>query len=244
MASYLAEGSVSALTYGWMIQQVPETILGTALGLALLPALAEMVALEEREKFRQTIEKCVRILFGLTLPIALVMGLGLQPLVKLVFGLDAAQAELMIWVTRGFLLGLMGHSVLEVATRTYYARQDALTPFKTALMTLGIYIVLGLLVYRWLGAPGIALTDTIAYTTQAVVLLALFNRRQSQPIRLGDTLPRAVAGALVAGLIVFGLFNLLNERLPGAVVSVASMLAGGAVLLPFVWKEVRGVVRL
>jgi len=27
-------------------------------------------------------------------------------------------------------------------------------------------------------------------------------------------------------------------------VSVASMLAGSAALLPFVWKEVRGVVRL
>ena len=116
LASRLAEGSVSSLTYGWMIQQVPETILGSALGIALLPAISEFVALEERQKFRETIEKCVRILVGLTLPVAVVLGLGLEPLIKLVFGLDATQADLMMWVSRGFLLGLMGHTVLEIAS--------------------------------------------------------------------------------------------------------------------------------
>jgi putative peptidoglycan lipid II flippase len=244
LASRLAEGSVSSLTYGWMIQQVPETILGTALGMALLPAISELVALEQREKFRDTIEKCVRILFALTLPTAVVMAVGLEPLVKLVFGLDTAQADLMMWVTRGFLCGLIGHSILEVATRSYYSQQNAVIPFFTALMTLVIYVGLGSLLYRWLGAPGIALTDTIAYTTQAVVLLLLLNRKISRPIRLQDTLPRALGGAAAAGLVTAGLFALLSSRLPGVVVSAASMLAGGAVFLPFVWKEVRGVVRL
>jgi putative peptidoglycan lipid II flippase len=244
LASRLAAGSVSALTYGWMIQQVPETLFGTALGIALLPALSELVALEEREKFRATIETCVRVLFALTLPVAVVMGLGLQPLMKLVFGLDAAQADLMMWVTRGFLLGLMGHCILEIATRAYYSQQNALTPFKTALMTLGIYIALGILLYPILGAPGIALTDTIAYSTQAVVLLWLLNRRQSMHIRLGDTLPRGALGAVIAGLCVLALFTLLDGRLPSVVVSVASMLAGAVVLLPFVWKEMRSLVHL
>jgi putative peptidoglycan lipid II flippase len=244
LASRLAEGSVSALTYGWMIQQVPETILGTALGIALLPALAELVALEEREKFRATIERCIRILFGLTLPVAVVMGLGMQPLLKTVFGLDAAQADLMMWVTRAFLLGLMGHSILEIATRAYYSQQDALTPFKTALMTLVIYSVMGFFMYQWLGAPGIALTDTTAYSIQAVVLIWLLNRRQVRRINLGDTLPRGALGAVIAGLCVTGLYALLNERLPAVVVSVASMMAGGIVLLPFVWKEMRSVVHL
>ena len=41
LASRLAEGSVTSLTYGWMIQQVPETLIGTAIGTALLPTLAE-----------------------------------------------------------------------------------------------------------------------------------------------------------------------------------------------------------
>ena len=31
-------GAVTSLTYGWMIMQVPETILGTAIATAMLPA--------------------------------------------------------------------------------------------------------------------------------------------------------------------------------------------------------------
>lgn len=244
LASRLAEGSVSALTYGWMIQQVPETILGTALGIALLPAISELVALEERQKFRETIEKCVRILVGLTLPVAVVLGLGLEPLVKLVFGLDTAQADLMMWVSRGFLLGLMGHTVLEIATRSFYSQQDALTPFKTALMTLAIYIVLGIILFRWLGAPGIALTDTIAYTTQAVVLLVIFGRKEKSPIRIGDTLPRVIIAAAASGATVAGVYFLAGDRLPQVLVSMISMAAGGVVFLPFMWKEVRSLVRL
>jgi len=244
LASRLAEGSVSALTYGWMIQQVPETILGTALGMALLPAISELVALEEREKFRDTIEKCVRILFGLTLPVAVVLGLGLEPLVKVVFDLTAAQADLMMWVTRGFLVGLVGHAILEIAARSYYSQQNAVIPFFSALMTLLVYVSLGLGMYRWLGAPGIALTDTAAYSLQTVVLLVVLNRRMGLRVTLGDTLPRAVLGAAAAGLVVSGLFALLTGRIPAVAVSVSSMLAGGAAFVPFVWKELRSVVRL
>ena len=244
LASRLAEGSVSALTYGYMIQQVPETILGTALGIALLPSISELVALEERQKFRETIEKCIRILVGLTFPVAVVLGLGLEPLVKLVFGLDVAQADLMMWVSRAFLLGLMGHTVLEIATRSFYSQQDSMTPFKTALMTLGIYIVMGIFLYRWLGAPGIALTDTTAYTTQAVVLLIIFGRREKKPVRLGDTLPRVILAAAAAAVTVIGVYFLAGDRFSPVLVSVASMAAGGAVFIPFMWKEVRSLINL
>ncbi len=244
LASRLAEGSVSALTYGWMVQQVPETILGTALGMALLPAISELVALEAREKFRSTIEQCVRILFGLTLPVAVVLGLGLEPMLKTVFGLDAAQANLMIWVTRGFLVGLVGHSVLEVATRAYYSQQNSVIPFLSALMTLLIYVTLGLGMYRWFGAPGIALTDAVAYSLQALVLLVVLWRRMRLPVSLGDTLPRTILGSAVAGLVVSGLFVVLDGRVPAIAVSIGSMLVGGAAFVPFVWKEMRAVVRL
>ena len=44
LASQLPTGSVSALTYGWMVMQVPETVIGTVIGIVLLPTLSELVA--------------------------------------------------------------------------------------------------------------------------------------------------------------------------------------------------------
>ncbi|MBL8051471.1 MAG: hypothetical protein JNM46_09640, partial [Anaerolineales bacterium] len=37
-------GAVTSLTYGWMIMQVPETILGTAIATAILPALSTLAS--------------------------------------------------------------------------------------------------------------------------------------------------------------------------------------------------------
>ena len=37
-ASRLASGAVTALSYGYMFQQLPETLIGTAIGTAILPS--------------------------------------------------------------------------------------------------------------------------------------------------------------------------------------------------------------
>ncbi len=69
LASRLAEGAVTSLTYGWMIQQVPETLIGTAIGTALLPTLSEHFTREDKQAFSETIEKAFKVLLALTLPI-------------------------------------------------------------------------------------------------------------------------------------------------------------------------------
>ena len=66
-------GAVTSLTYGWMIMQVPETILGTAIATAMLPAISELAARGDWAGFRSTIERALRVLIALTVPIAAVM---------------------------------------------------------------------------------------------------------------------------------------------------------------------------
>ena len=81
-------GAVTSLTYGWMIMQVPETILGTAIATAMLPALAELASKRDWSGFSASIERALRVLIALTLPIATVMAAGIHPLVRGVFGFD------------------------------------------------------------------------------------------------------------------------------------------------------------
>ena len=61
LASRLGQtGAFSAITNGWMIMQVPETLLGTAIATAILPTLSELAARADWNGFRQTIEKALR----------------------------------------------------------------------------------------------------------------------------------------------------------------------------------------
>ncbi|MCU0486976.1 MAG: murein biosynthesis integral membrane protein MurJ, partial [Anaerolineales bacterium] len=195
LASHFPAGAVTILNYGWFIQQMPETLIGTAIAIALLPSLSEYLTREQPGEFRDTVNRALRTMLALTLPAAALLGVAIQPLAQAVFGFQGADAILLGWVTRAFLLGLLGHTWLEVAVRSFFAQQDALRPLAGALGNLLLYLVLALTLPNWLGLGGLALADTLAFTSQALVLHWLLNRRYPGTLRLGSTLPRALGSA-------------------------------------------------
>jgi putative peptidoglycan lipid II flippase len=114
----------------------------------------------------------------------------------------------------------------------------------TAGINLALYIVLGMVLFRSLGAPGISLTDSLAFTGEALVLLALLNRRLVKRLAPGGALWRALAAALVGGGLVF-LISLhpLSISQP-LIMGVVALGAGGlAALLP-ISKEIRLLLHL
>ncbi len=144
LASGLGIGAVSALTYGWMIMQVPETLIGTALGTALLPTLAEYASQEKWQSFWQSVQKSVHYLAALTIPAALIISLGLTPLVKLAFGFDDTATLLVMSATTAYLAGLLAHSLIEVGARAFYARLNARIPLMASGVTLVAFLVFGI----------------------------------------------------------------------------------------------------
>lgn len=244
LASRLDTGSVSSLTLGWTIMQVPETLIGTAIGIAILPTLSELIARDEREAFQATLQRAAQVITALTVPIAALMMIGLRPLLAAAFGFDADGTDLLLWTTRGFLLGLTGQCLLEVAVRSFYARQDAITPLLTAGINFLVYTVLGVLLFRAVGAPGISLADSLAFTSQAVLLLALLNRRMIKRLSLGMSLPRALLAAVIGGGVVFLVSRLPLSASQPLIMGVIALAAGGLVAVPPIWKEIRLLLRL
>ena len=237
-------GAITSLTYGWMIMQVPETLIGTAIATALLPTLAENATRQDWESFRQTIEKAIRILIALTIPITTVLATGLRPLVAVVFGFDASGTEMLTWTTRVYLLGLAGHTVLEVAARAFYARKDAIRPLIASVLNTVAFIGMGILMvnnFFWLGAPGIAIVE-LAFTGEALLLIFWLNRRLKSPISLDSTFIRALIGGLLGGALTYTVIIFL----PGSPFLTASigMLAGVLLALPFMIKELRSLLNL
>jgi putative peptidoglycan lipid II flippase len=241
LASRLGEGAVTSLNYGWFIMQVPETLIGTAFAIALLPTLAEQFARGETEAFRRTLNNAIRSLLALTLPASILIAVGLRPLVELAFGLDPAGTDMVVWATRAYLVGLTGHSLLEIAARSFYAQQDARTPLYAAAINAGAYIVLAIGLARAMGHTGIALANSLAFTSEALLLLYLLNRKVPGALRLGNTLTRVAVVSVTAGLLVYALMNL---PLPDVPLSLGALALGALAVLPFIWGEVRMLARL
>jgi len=240
------EGAVTMLTYGWMIMQVPETIIGTALATALLPTLSEYASRGNWSGFRQTMEKSLRILVSLTLPVAAVMAAGIHPLLRAVFGLgdDPSGAAMLTLTTRIYLVTLCGYSIHEVAARAFYARKEALYPLAAVAIRLVIYLAIGIsavTMFRHIGAPAIAFAE-ISLTIEAVIMFRWLGGKLHEPIQINGVLLRGLAAALFGGILTY----VVAQYTPGSAVLTAllGMSIGGIAALVIVWKEARLVLNL
>ncbi len=195
---------------------MPETLIGTAIAIALLPSLSEHIVRGETEAFGQTINRALRAMLALTLPIAALLAVTIRPLVQIAFGFDPAETELVVWATRAFLLGLIGSHLAGGGVRSFYAKQNARTPLLAAFLQAVTYILLAMMLSRLVGHTGLALADTLSFTGQALLLLFLLNRLHPGILRVGDTLLRGGIAAAASGALAYALMRFLPlPALPG-----------------------------
>ena len=238
LASGLAAGSITALNLGWFIMQVPETLLGTAVAIALLPSISEIFSLGQSEKFSQTVNGAVRAILAFTVPAAVLLAIGLPAVIARAFpAFTPEQADLVVWITRLYLLGLAGHSLLEIGSRSFYAQQNATTPLLAAGLNSIAYIVLAIVLTNLMGAGGIALAGSISFTAEALLLFLLLRRDYPALLHSRDTLLR-VAAACALGCAAL----LAVERFapgPAWLGALAGMALGALLCLPFILPELR-----
>jgi putative peptidoglycan lipid II flippase len=237
-------GAVTSLTYGWMIMQVPETILGTAIATAMLPALSELAARGDWAGFRSTIERALRVLIALTIPIAAVMAAGIHPLVRGVFGFDEATTTLITWTTRAYLMTLTGFTIHEIASRSFYARKEPMFPLYAVLLRIMMFLgigYIGLTFFKNIGAPVIAFAE-IALLVEAIILFGWLSKRTHQPIEVGNSVGKGLLAAVLGGAATYG----IAVYLPGGaiVTALAGMIAGGLLALAVIWQEAKQLLKL
>ncbi len=182
LASSLSAGSITALNYSWIIMLLPQGIIAQSVATALFPTLAVLVAQNQRNEMRRVFGVTLRNLLFLTLPASVGLMLLREPIVRLLLEwgeFDAESTAITAWALGFFALGLVGHAVVEIATRAFYAFKNTKTPVIIAVVTMVINILLSLLLMRifaWLGWPphgGLALANSIAVILEMAVLLIL-----------------------------------------------------------------------
>jgi putative peptidoglycan lipid II flippase len=242
IASRLLTGSITALAYGWLIMQLPETLIGTAIGTALLPTISEQIARAEKGVFTSSLNRALRVILALTLPVSLLLAMVMRPVVG-VFGFDPAGTELVVWTARAFLIGLAGHSLLEIAARGFYAQQNAITPLWASGLMMITFTGLALLFSQIIGVAGIALANALAFTGEALLLLFLLNRIFPGLLLLRNTLARVALGCVASALLVYFILS-FSLPLPELISAIVALAIGGLIVVPFIWPELKLLVKL
>jgi putative peptidoglycan lipid II flippase len=242
LASSMGEGAVTALNIGWFIMQVPETLVGTAIAIVILPTLSEQIARGESNLFRNTINSAIRIMLAVTIPAASLLAIGIRPLVQAAFNFDPIGTEMVVFATRAYLLGLVGHALLEIASRSFYAKQNALTPLIAAALNACGYIVIALVLSNMHGYIGIAIANSVIFTSEAFLLLWWLRRSYPGILKVRRTIIRVGTVTGVSAIIVN--LVMLYSPLSPLLSSIIGLILGLLLVLIFIRPEIYLLLRL
>lgn len=227
-ATRLPEGSMSYLNYSDRLNQLPLSVIGTALGTAILPHISRFIAKGEPEEAARVQGNAVDLSMLLCLPAALALAVAAGPLVAALFQGGKFTAE-DAWITGNVLAiiasGLPAYVLVKVITPGFYAREDTKTPVKTAGIVLIANVVLNFALIPIFGIYGLAAAISLCSWLNCVMLYVILSNRghfRIEPWLWGRIARQFVAGlAMVAALA--GVRMLLGDWFSG---SVAERLAG------------------
>ena len=224
IASRLGTGSVSALDWGWRLMQIPQTLIGTAMGIVIFPTLAALSELGDLDGKRDALSGSLRFIMIASIPSAVALVFIGRPVVTLLErgAFDASASALVYSTLQFFALGLIAHAALEVVARGFYADKDTLTPLWAALGGAAINLFLSFNLsqvshveqfsvsniaaeqFGFTGqignVSGLALANSLGVTFEVCVLLFILWRRWQGVNE--DALARTVIKTMVASLVM------------------------------------------
>lgn len=186
------------------LYQLPMSMVGVAIGLALLPRLAQAMAAEDHDDAQAAMDQAM--VFGLALSLPAAAALMAMP-VYLIDGLFTRGAFTFADATAtGQLLfhyawGVPAFVLLRILQPAYFARQDTKTPMRFSLISVGVNIAAGLILFQVIGVQGIAVaTSLAAWITVLQMSLSLARRGDYTPSgRAWSKMARVTAASVIMG---------------------------------------------
>ncbi|HET7011850.1 MAG TPA: murein biosynthesis integral membrane protein MurJ [Anaerolineales bacterium] len=239
IASGQPEGSLTSLNQALMIMLMPQMVIAQALAIAAFPTFSAQVARLEWDALRRTLAQALRGILYLALPASVGLIVLRRPIVAMLFeggAFDAVSTSLVAWALLWYAAGLVGHSLLEVVVRAFYAMKDTRTPVAVGVAAMSLNIVFSLvfaqvfLAQGWPPHGGLALANSLATALEAATLLVILRRRlgglELREIRPGAT--ATLISSAIMTLILLGWLSLTRDRSPW-LVGAAGVILGAAV---------------
>lgn len=180
IASRLAPGSVSWLSYADRLMEFPTALLGAALGTILLPSLSKAHADADPAEYSALLDWGLRLTCLLAAPAAVALFVYAVPLTAVLFnygrfdGTDVAQVSRAL---SAYGVGLLGFVLLKILAPGFYAKQDIKTPVKIAIGVLIATQLGNLVLVPRLAHAGLALSIGLGACLNALLLFVGLRRR-------------------------------------------------------------------
>lgn len=244
-SSRLGEGALTNLAYADRLNQLPLSIIGTALGTAILPAISRAIERREDHRAADIQARAFDLATLLTIPATLALAVAAGPIIAALFQGGRYTAEdaavtgniLAILVT-----GLPAYVLVKVLTPGFYARKDVKTPVRIAIGVLLASIAANFLLIPAIGIYSLAaVTSAGAWINLALLFAILVARGHfSLPGWLVGRIARQLLAAAAMAAVLYLLRGQFADYFAGSagrrILAVGALVsAGGAVYFGLAW---------
>jgi putative peptidoglycan lipid II flippase len=229
-SSRLGEGALTMLSYADRLNQLPLSIIGTALGVAILPAISQAIARNDEAQAADVQARAFDLSMLLTLPATLALMVAAFPIIGALYrggeySLEAAQTTANILAI--LVTGLPAYVLVKVLTPAFYARKDVKTPVTIGMAVLALSIPANFILIPQIGIYSLASVTSAGAWINFVLLFGILYARGHfrMPGWLVSRVVRQLLAALAMAAALFGLRSLLAGWFLGSVIERAVGLA-------------------
>lgn len=175
VASFLPAGGIAALTYANRIPQALMTLSAGALGTAVLPTFSRLTATRDWQRLRRVAGTFLLGTMALAAAAAVVLILASRPMIAAVFQrgafteaqtLEVARVQTMYFIQLPFYIG----GIIVVRVISALGSNQVLLP--AAAFSAAVNLGFDILLLKWMGLPGIALSTAVVHALTLVLLSA------------------------------------------------------------------------
>jgi putative peptidoglycan lipid II flippase len=186
LASQMEKGSLSGLQYGFSLMMMAQAAIAQSIAIAAMPTFSAQYALGKFDEMRASLAATLRGVIFLSVPAIVGLILLRVPLVSALYErgqFGAYAVQLTAWALLWYATGLVGHAILEILARAFYALHDTKTPVLVGAGAMALNVVFSFLFadwFRrmgWMPLGGLALANSLATALEAALLFALMQRR-------------------------------------------------------------------
>lgn len=228
--------AVGYLYYSDRLYQLPLALIGSAIGVVLLPSLTRALRGPNPEEGMRIHNRAIEMGFFLSLAATVALAVAAEPMITVLYQRGAFTSDDTNKVAAALTaisLGLPAYILNKALTPGFLAREDTMTPFRYAMIGVGADIAISLILFQFYGYVGIALGTAGAAWVNCALLYFTLRRRGLLVIdaKLRRTLPRLFLAAAGLGLALwFGIKPLAPYLQDGELVravALAVLVVGG-----------------
>jgi putative peptidoglycan lipid II flippase len=215
-ASRLGEGAMAYLNYADRLNQLPLSIIGTALGTAILPSISRAIDRGRSDEAGRVQGRAFELSMLLALPATLALAVASGPIIGALFQggeFTIEDARITGNILAILVVGLPGYVLVKVLTPGFYARKDVRTPVRIAMAVLLGSVAANFALIPFIGIYSLATVTAAGAWINFLSLYIILHRRGH--FRIGKAVGGRLVRQLVAAFAMAGVLLAMQRPLAG-----------------------------